>query len=103
MPIFSYFPDLTNVRRTSLREQYYFDCDCKKCLDDDSIDKFAIKCSQCQSCVPVSSMTCLQCGVKEVSSRRDKYLIIGTEYEELMIENKGGHPEPEEQVCETKI
>merc|ERR550519_192851 len=43
-------------------------------------------------------MTCLQCGVKEVSSRQDKYLIIGTEYEELMIENKGGHPEPEEQA-----
>jgi len=90
--------DLTDVRRTSLRQQYYFDCDCKKCLEDDEKDKLAIKCSQCQSCVPISKMTCLQCGAKEVSSRRDKYQKIGSEYDDLIIKNIGGHPEPEEQA-----
>ena len=47
-------------------------------------------------------MTCLQCGAKEVSSRRDKYQKIGAEYDDLIINNIGGHPEPEEQVCEFK-
>ena len=47
-------------------------------------------------------MTCLQCGAKEVSSRRDKYQKIGAEYDDLIIKNIGGHPEPEEQVCKFK-
>ena len=47
-------------------------------------------------------MTCLQCGAKEVSSRQDKYQKIGAEYDDLIIKNIGGHPEPEEQVCEIK-
>ena len=40
-------------------------------------------------------MTCLQCGAKEASA-----LKALAEYVDLMIKNKSGHPEPEEQVCE---
>ena len=45
-------------------------------------------------------MTCLQCGAKEASALKEKYLKTVAEYEDLMIKNKSGHPEPEEQVCE---
>ena len=91
--------DTRDTRRATLRKQYYFDCDCEKCQDDDETDKSGMRCSNCQSgFVPVSSMTCLKCGAKEDISRQEKYLQLANEFVDLVINNKHGHPEPDEQV-----
>ena len=87
------------MRKATLQKQYYFDCDCKKCLEDDEKTKKAIRCSSCQNCVPISTMICVKCGAKEDPVRKKKYLQLSQEYEDLVIKNKGGHPEPDDQVC----
>jgi len=90
--------DFTDVRQTALKQQYYFDCDCKKCLEDDQNDKKAICCSLCLNCVPISTMVCIKCKAREDSSKRDLYHKISQEFEDLFIKNKSGHPEPEDQA-----
>jgi len=92
--------DFTDVRKSTLRKQYYFDCDCKKCLEDDEKTKKAIRCSSCQNCVPISTMICVKCGAKEDPVRKKKYLQLSQEFEDLVIKNKGGHPEPDDQAGE---
>ena len=96
--------DTRDTRRATLRKQYYFDCDCKKCQDDDETDKSGIKCSDdCQDgFVPVSNMTCQDCGAKHDISKKENYLQLANEFMDLVIKNKHGHPEPEEQVNRTK-
>ena len=44
-------------------------------------------------------MICVKCGAKEEPARKKKYLQLSQEFEDLVIKNKGGHPEPDDQVC----
>ena len=44
-------------------------------------------------------MICVKCGAKEDPARKKKYLQLSQEFEDLVIKNKGGHPEPDDQVC----
>ena len=44
-------------------------------------------------------MICVKCGAKEEPARKKKYLQLSQEFEDLVIKNEGGHPEPDDQVC----
>ena len=44
-------------------------------------------------------MICVKCGAKEETAKKKKYLQLSQEFEDLVIKNKGGHPEPDDQVC----
>ena len=45
-------------------------------------------------------MICVKCGAKEKLARKEKYLQLSQEFEDLAIKNKGGHPEPDDQAGE---
>jgi len=68
-------------RQRRLKEQYYFDCNCDLCLDEDAdslIESFV--CPKCFKAVPVNAQKCSSCldnvTTAELNKRRAQYLEV---------------------------
>ncbi len=87
----------TEARRKNLMEQYYFHCECEKCVSPDSLrddqEKSSLVCEHCQEgCVPLETESCIGCDETPSAKRVVDYKRILD-----VVKNKaGGHPEPEE-------
>jgi len=91
----------TEDRRKALKEQYYFECTCTKCQSGEKDDeKRSLICQNCQGCVPISNLVCQNCRQECCEERREKYLKVTEEFHKIVVQNTGGHPEPESQ-CDT--
>ena len=75
----------TATRQESLSSQYYFYCDCDCCVGDSGREDDLLK------------QRCLR---KDKPGADAEYDTIKKEFSERVIENKGRHPEPEEQCLD---
>ena len=80
--------DTTEKRRQDLLEQYYFFCECPKCLDLELDQlKFSMICAECYGgCIPVSTGICIDCKHPVEKQQLDKYENIKSEIGNLISE-----------------
>ena len=64
----------TKERRHFLMIDYYFFCECSRCLEiDEDQEKTSVKCSTCQGCVPCQTQICVDCKIRTDSSVIEKH------------------------------
>ncbi len=97
-------------RRKDLKEQYYFDCECEECEDDNSASEaLKIACMRCPNCsegvsVKESSkdvkVECQHCDQAVSDDHVRSYWTKRDEVIDAVYKNKGKHPEPMEMSYE---
>ena len=75
----------TYERQKTLSENYFFDCDCSRCQDQNT-DQFksSLICSKCQNCVPYSTKKCCQCKTDKDSKELEKFMNLKTKLTPLI-------------------
>ena len=70
-----YFSREKEFRRKYLRERFFFECQCWLCNNEELEEMYSsMICNQCKvGCVPISKMTCLDCGYKANPNDARKY------------------------------
>ena len=70
-----YYQRDREFRREYLRERYFFECQCWLCNNEELEEMYSsMICNQCKvGCVPISKMTCLDCGYKANPNDARKY------------------------------
>lgn len=74
----------TTERRKILKEQFYFTCNCRFCVDDCPSLAPTLSCSGCSALVVISDPTCQQCHVSLSESRLKDYFSWSDRTETLL-------------------
>lgn len=65
----------TRRRREKLKNQYYFECRCSRCLDPDiESEMFSVQCQNCSQIRPFEAESCSGCGYEMSAQSVQKYL-----------------------------